>query len=401
MAKLTTTRTLNRLPFNELDPKRFEDLVRQLIYDFRTWRQLEATGRAGSDDGYDARGWEIVADADAGEIDEEEGDEERELTFTDRRWMVQCKRETVIGPAKLLKYLEDIPAEEREALHGFIFAAACDFSKKTRDAFREWCRSAGIRECYIWGRSEVEDMLFQPKNDGLLFAYFGISLQIRQRTVKTALRARLSMKRKAKRLLSPHSDVLLRRPDDTSYPFRNGRSMERMPWRERQLKELHPQGVVVELARYIAFLDAEGKHWDAASTYNDAVHPWRAGWLSEEEQEERERIRRAIETFSEETIPKGNCGMLSVAALIPFDDIFDIDADEDDWFRGATTFVPFERWRQWPCFVELGVPPVWEDRDGRHVEILPRRELGSPPVEDRVEIFPAEYRSGPLWLGKI
>ena len=40
-----TTRTLNPLPFNMLEPKRFEDLVRQLAYDFRHWQMLEATGR--------------------------------------------------------------------------------------------------------------------------------------------------------------------------------------------------------------------------------------------------------------------------------------------------------------------------------------------------------------------
>ena len=49
---MPVTRTLNPLPFTDLEPKRFEDLVRQLIYDFRPWNRLEATGRAGSDDGY-------------------------------------------------------------------------------------------------------------------------------------------------------------------------------------------------------------------------------------------------------------------------------------------------------------------------------------------------------------
>ena len=47
----TPTRTYNPLPFTELEPKRFEDLVRQLVYDFRPWRRLEATGRSGSSTG--------------------------------------------------------------------------------------------------------------------------------------------------------------------------------------------------------------------------------------------------------------------------------------------------------------------------------------------------------------
>jgi hypothetical protein len=36
------------LHFEDLEPHRFEDLVRRLIYDFRPWRQLEATGRSGA-----------------------------------------------------------------------------------------------------------------------------------------------------------------------------------------------------------------------------------------------------------------------------------------------------------------------------------------------------------------
>ena len=52
-------RTTGPLHFEDLEPRRFEDLARQLIYDFRPWRSLEATGRAGSDEGFDARGMEI------------------------------------------------------------------------------------------------------------------------------------------------------------------------------------------------------------------------------------------------------------------------------------------------------------------------------------------------------
>jgi hypothetical protein len=40
--KATTTRTLNPLPFQDLKPHRFEDLVRQLAYDLRRWKALLA-----------------------------------------------------------------------------------------------------------------------------------------------------------------------------------------------------------------------------------------------------------------------------------------------------------------------------------------------------------------------
>lgn len=58
---MATTRTIGPLHFEDLDPKRFEDLVRQLAYEFKPWRRLEATGRSGSDNGFDARGYEITA----------------------------------------------------------------------------------------------------------------------------------------------------------------------------------------------------------------------------------------------------------------------------------------------------------------------------------------------------
>jgi len=39
------SRTLNPIHFEDLEPHRFEDLIRQLIYDYRDWTSLEATGR--------------------------------------------------------------------------------------------------------------------------------------------------------------------------------------------------------------------------------------------------------------------------------------------------------------------------------------------------------------------
>jgi hypothetical protein len=47
-------------------------------------------------------------------------------------------------------------AAARSAAHGIIFAAACDFSKASRDAFYAWCRDQGISEAVIWGKGELE-----------------------------------------------------------------------------------------------------------------------------------------------------------------------------------------------------------------------------------------------------
>ena len=102
-----------------------------------------------------------------------------------------------------------------------MFAAACDFSKATRDRFRARARELGFDEAHLWGKAEIEDQLFQPKNDHLLFAYFGFSLQTRRRTLKTQVRAKLAIKRKSVRVLKALDDlpVLLRDASDDRYPW--------------------------------------------------------------------------------------------------------------------------------------------------------------------------------------
>jgi len=107
-------------------PEQFEDLVRQLVYDFRPWRRLEATGRSGSDDGFDARALEIVEAPDAAPVDQDEPEDERAAdgAADHRLWLIQCKRERTISPAKLKGYLGQISFAPEEKLHGIISGQA-------------------------------------------------------------------------------------------------------------------------------------------------------------------------------------------------------------------------------------------------------------------------------------
>src|SRR5262245_42223517 len=186
------TRTTNPIHFEDLEPHRFEDLVRQLAYEFKPWRKLEATGRGGADAGFDARGYEIVGGPDLAEPDDESEEGSRVESENDRLWLIQCKRERLVGPTKISTYIADIPKEERARLYGVVFAAASDFTKKTRDRFDAKCREMRFKEWHLWGKAELEDMLFQPQNDHLLFAYFGFSLAIRKRSLRSEIRARLA-----------------------------------------------------------------------------------------------------------------------------------------------------------------------------------------------------------------
>ncbi len=156
------TKTTNPLHFEDLEPHRFEDLIRQLVQDLRSWDKLEPTGRLGADEGYDARGVEVVSGTSGHE---------------GRLWQIQCKREKSITPKRIAAYLEEMIPSGATVPHGVMLAAPCDFSKKARDVFTDELRRRGVREFYLWGKADIEDLLYRPNNDHLLYAYFGISLQ--------------------------------------------------------------------------------------------------------------------------------------------------------------------------------------------------------------------------------
>jgi hypothetical protein len=354
ITKPTVTRTQNPLPFEHLEPKRFEDLARQLAYGFRTWRQLEATGRAGSDDGFDARGFEIIPTGQNDPTtDEEDEDELIAVGSTDRLWLVQCKRERAIRPAQMKKHLAAIPAESREGLYGILFVAACDFSLATRDVLRTWSRENGLTECVIWGKGELEDLLFQPKNDGLLFAYFGISLQIRRQKQVTDIRRTIALKRKLKRLGEKSSDsdcpVLLRDISDGRYPYVDeGKTLKSSNslWLPYSTLGLGIFGLKLLIKEFWAFYDWETECWDIASSINFSIPPEHCNpWYDFQCEENRDDQIFAITAFWR-TFPERHRFFMRIVTCLPYSEILEIDDVGDSILNIPTVFCIFSKGRR-------------------------------------------------------
>lgn len=373
------TRTLGPLHLEDLEPHRFEDLVRQLLYDFRPWRDLEATGRSGNDRGFDARGTEIVGYAeDSGEV--AEGEEEQPRSVEERQWLIQCKREKAIGPKKIESYLDGLPKAKEGGLYGLIFAAACDFSFETRGRFYDRTRELGFEEVRLWGKAEMEDKLFQPKNDHLLFAYFGVSLQARRRSVKTRIRSRLAMKRKAMRVLGASSHVLMRDGSDDRYPYLDrteGSRQVRGRWCVYRFDQCGPFGVELECRRHLAFIDDDGEHWDYAERMDDS-RPHQDPWPSPEKPNtDRERA----EDFRQwDQLLPDNKAWFTVNLVLPYESIVDIDDEGDEFFQGPQIYVePFTPQGRGPFAdferVELKAAGTY----GRHC---------AARKETRVKVFP-------------
>lgn len=371
-----TTHTMNPLPFEHLDPHRFEDLVRQLIYDFRPWSTIEDTGRGGADDGMDVRAFETSA--------EDDGEDE---PTEDRLWIVQCKREKTIPPKKLKKYIDESLATGESPPHGFILAAACFFSKPARDAFRSEMVRRGVRESYLWGRSDIEDMLILPKNDHLLFSYFGISLQVRRRSRRTEIRSQLAMKERLQNLFNKMNDPLRNYPvlirDVSGDLFYAKEDVSRLVKAKKfhfvyyeGLSRQKPNCFQFQFKKYMAYMDDERQNWDVLSP--DVLEarlslvktPIVNGGVP--------GVTKAIKRWLE--LPANNRFYIVVSVAMRCDRVVAVDEEGDIFFKGPHFFA------------ETG-PLLFENRPSFVLQHFTKpHESYYPETCKRIEFFPSDIR---------
>lgn len=376
MAKPHVTRTLAPIHFEDLDPHRFEDLVRQLIYDFRFWKAIESTGRGGADDGFDVRAYEQVEQTEERNPSDDEP-EEPVHPMEGNRWMVQCKREKAVGPKKLAQIVDD-GVDPESPPYGYILAAPVHFTKAAHDKFREELRSRGVMEFFLWGAGELEDMLYQPKNDRILFAFFGISLTTRRRSRTTEIRATVSVKNKLMRTLGDipgGKTVLLRDLADEHYPYEaDVADFDKRPsWQQYDVVKLIPQGIVVLERKEFAYFDQDRKLWDATPAVNLALTIDRRG----ERNEEQQATKLAVQGHWE-LLPRRNRAKLITHGLVRFDSIALIDDRGDSEFSCPHIYLEFD--------AKLG------GLSGRHkfLELNPNRTILLDDLT-RTELFPKEF----------
>jgi hypothetical protein len=333
------------LPFGDLEPHRFEDLVRQLAYDLRRWKLLEATGHGGSDRGMDIRAVELVPLSDEVPGEDQEADE----TFLERQWIFQCKREKSLPPKKIRKLVKESLAFSASPPYGFVLAAACDISREARDVFREEMVSRGIEEFFIWAKSELEDLLFQPKNDRLLFAYFGLALQPKRRAFVATLRSEITKKKQLTALIGEeeHRDgklVLLRDPSDERYPYEPKSGQPPARWLLcRALTLRKPGNLVVLEHEYLAAVSTDGKHWDAILDYDTMLHMAEGELQSAHawNREDSSYSDRSPYDFWNEYFDESQRALLKVRRAVPLDRVLALDPLGDGFFPVPHILIEF------------------------------------------------------------
>ena len=326
MTKPQPTWTINPLHFGDLEPHRFEDLVRQLAYGFKRWRVLEPLGRTGADDGIDVRGIETVPlPAESPDLGGEVA-----LDTTDRTWWFQCKREKSFGPAKARAVVADALNPDVDPPYGFVLAVPTDLSKNTRETLAAELHQAGVREVVAWGRTDLEDLLYLPENDHLLFAYFGISIQVRRQNDITKLRSQLARKRQLFNAVGDldhrgETPVLLRDPSVTGYPYRD--EVEHWdpanpPWMWTEfVQHSNPETLALVYRRHYAWITVDHKRYDAIETWSTMKSDRNDTDLTDEQKAERDRVHRYF--FHE--VPSENRGWLLHVGWIGLDDILLVD----------------------------------------------------------------------------
>jgi hypothetical protein len=198
-------------------------------------------------------------------------------------------------------------------------------------------------EFYLWGKPELEDMLHLPKNDRILFTFFGISLVSRRRSRATEIRFGINNKNKLYRIfgdqISGHQSVLARDAKDDNYPYKQEYKdfKDRPRWREYIASEYHPLGLIVNVHRHFAYIDLAKKEFDFAP----AVSLIFRESDSDKEGKAQNDIRRRVEDFWEH-LPRQNQATFCRDGLIRYDEMLVIDDKGDVSHKFPHLFVDFK-----------------------------------------------------------
>lgn len=199
---MNVSRTTNKIHFDDLSDRRFEDLCLQVIYRHKLWEEIHHDGRLGADRGSDIRAIERIEN---GAI---------------RYWCIQCKRVQKLSASGLKTIVDEVVRGESRSPEVILAIVACDVTIAARESFEKHARKKGIEKVLVWSASLLEAKLYSDYRD-LLFAFFGVSLAKAERQTEIELETTLRTKRKVLKVFRSVPElksIIVRSISDTSYP---------------------------------------------------------------------------------------------------------------------------------------------------------------------------------------
>jgi len=242
------TRTTNKIHFEDLHDRRFEDLCLQLVYRSNIWTDIYHDGRLGSDKGVDIRAIELLENG------------------ANRNWFVQCRRYKKAASADLKKAVDDILKKAEILPVVLLLIFSCDVSLVARTFYDKYARAKGIITPKLWTASVLETKLYSDFPD-LLFAFFGISLVKEKRKKELFVKRNLVMKRRVTKVLSGFQrgrNIIIRSIDDESYPDVDEGDKGRISgWFKTEFDEIYHDGIEIILNIHYTIMEKEPDFWDA------------------------------------------------------------------------------------------------------------------------------------------
>lgn len=339
--KVPITRTTNPIHFEDLEPHRFEDLIRQIAYLYRNWGNIEATGRLGSDDGVDIRAIESIP------TQTEQVDDDISLV-EDRVWIIQCKRYQTVGPTLMRQIVSESIKKDNDLPYGLIIALACDVTKRTYDAFRQAARESGVQEFDLWVKARLEDLLFQPKYDSLLFTYFGLSISIRRKSRLADVRHQLAIKKKLEKILESNygrinpTPLLIRDIEDENYPRNEDEkgipNRIFQPWHVVRAERYLINGLLVSHQEKTGWVKEDGS-WDIAEDCPNLLNGVLYYQVAPNLVPERPNYQKADEFKNQ--VPAEEQFDIYEAYALPFLNVLEIDSEGDNAYHIPQLFCSY------------------------------------------------------------
>ena len=343
--KVQAAKTVNPLHFEDLEPKRFEDLVRQLAYGFKSWQVLEPTGLLGNDEGIDIYGLEVEPDESA----------------VERRWRFQCKRYKRLSPKAIRAVVHEVVPDPKKPPHGVVVAAACNFSSAAILAFHEEAKQIGVTESHLWSKAKLEDLLFRPENDHLLFAYFGISLRTNRQSDLAAIRHAMTVKKKLLSAvgedtwsaLQAFKEVVIRDVLDATYPSEpKGKDLARS-WHVVRTKGMDSSHLHVALRTYAGWVKPDGT-WDADRGSADAPSISRLEGEATADEHEVSRRTHRERYLLQDSVPAGEHHEIELIGFLPYSRILEIDPAGHPGVDSPHVFCEYKRDGLGPYDIAVG-----------------------------------------------
>lgn len=230
-------------------------------------------------------------------------------------------------------------------------------------------------------------MLVQPKNDYLLFAYFGFSLQVRRRSLKADLRGRLATKRKLAKVVGDIAQrnfrpILLRNALDDTYPWIDDATAFRAKpqWRYFMfLGHSRPDHLAFLANKFYAYVDDAGQRWDYDKRFDKGWprHPELVG-LERESRDEQENEMHSRWW----QLPERNRAALEIVGFVHYDRVLAVDELGDRFHQGPHLFIefseeegPFDGYQDWVKYGADGsrnrIRPTKDSRGNFLPDVLP------------------------------